>query len=99
MWWRPSGSPSSAAVARARLLEFGVRYFEFTGDAMIKHLVAATVALGTFTFSGANAADLPLPVKPPPPPPAWTWTGCYVGIEGGGAMGNDRVTASAGART
>jgi outer membrane immunogenic protein len=66
---------------------------------MIKHLVAATVALGTFTFSGANAADLPLPVKPPPPPPAWTWTGCYVGIEGGGAMGNDRVTASAGART
>jgi outer membrane immunogenic protein len=64
---------------------------------MIKQLVAATVALGTFTFSGANAADLALPIKAPPPPPAWTWTGCYVGIEGGGAMGTDRVTATTGA--
>jgi outer membrane immunogenic protein len=66
---------------------------------MIKQLIAATVALGTFTFSEANAADLSLPLKAPPPPPAWTWTGCYVGIEGGGALGNDRVTASTGALT
>ena len=58
-------------------------------DAMIKELVAATVTLGTFTFTGANAADLSLPLRAPPPPPAWTWTGCYVGIEGGGALGND----------
>jgi outer membrane immunogenic protein len=65
---------------------------------MIKRLIAATVALGTFTFSGANAADLPLPMKaPPPPPPAWTWTGCYGGIEGGGTIGNDRVKANTGA--
>jgi outer membrane immunogenic protein len=64
---------------------------------MIKHLVAATVAFGTFTFSGANAADLALPIKAPPPPPTWTWTGCYVGIEGGGAMGTDRVVATTGA--
>jgi outer membrane immunogenic protein len=78
--------------------EFSAHYPEFTGDTMIKQLIAATVALGTFTFSGAHAADLPLPVKaPPPPPPAWTWTGCYVGIEGGGAIANDRVTASTGA--
>jgi outer membrane immunogenic protein len=65
---------------------------------MIKQLVAATVALGTFTFSGAYAADLPLPVKaPPPPPPVWTWTGCYAGIEGGGTIGNDRPVANTGA--
>jgi outer membrane immunogenic protein len=65
---------------------------------MIKQLLAATVALGTFTFSGAYAADLPLPVKaPPPPPPVWTWTGCYGGIEGGGAIGNDRPVANTGA--
>jgi outer membrane immunogenic protein len=63
---------------------------------MIKQLVAATVALGTFTFSGANAADLSLPLRAPPPPPARTWTGCYVGIEGGGALGNDRVTGNTG---
>ncbi len=78
--------------------EFDARYPEFTGDTMIKQLLAATVALGTFTFSGAYAADLPLPVKaPPPPPPVWTWTGCYVGIEGGGAIGNDRPVANTGA--
>ena len=72
-------------------------FWGLRGDAMIKHLVAATVALGTFALSGANAADLALPVKAPPPPPTWTWTGCYVGIEGGGAMGTDRVTATTGA--
>jgi outer membrane immunogenic protein len=70
---------------------------EFTGDAMIKQLVAATVALGTFTFSGANAADISLPLKSPPPPPVWTWTGCYVGLQGGGAMGTDPVVANTGA--
>jgi outer membrane immunogenic protein len=63
---------------------------------MIKQLIAATFTLGTFTFSGANAADLPLPVKAPPSQPAWTWSGCYVGIEGGGALGNDRVVANTG---
>jgi outer membrane immunogenic protein len=67
---------------------------------MIKQLVAATIALGTFALSGAYAADLPLAVKaPPPPPPVWTWTGCYVGIAGGGAMATDSVVANTGALT
>jgi outer membrane immunogenic protein len=66
--------------------------------AMIKQLTVATVALGTFALSEANAADLAIPLKAPPPP-AWTWTGCYFGIEGGGAMGNDRVTATTGVNT
>ena len=66
---------------------------------MFKHLVAAAVALGTCSLSAANAADLALPLKAPPPPPTWTWTGCYIGIEGGGAMGTDRVAASTGAQT
>jgi outer membrane immunogenic protein len=63
---------------------------------MIKQLFAATVALGTFTFSGANAADLPLPAKAPPLPPARNWSGCYLGIVGGGVLGNDRVVATTG---
>jgi outer membrane immunogenic protein len=63
---------------------------------MIKQLVAATVAIGTLTFSAANAADLSVPLKTPLPPPVWTWTGCYVGIEGGGALGTDPVVASTG---
>jgi outer membrane immunogenic protein len=67
---------------------------------MIKQLVAATAALGTFALSGAYGADLPLAAKAPPSPPlAWTWTGCYAGIEAGAAMGNDGVTANTGALT
>src|SRR6516225_6166070 len=39
--------------------------------------------------SQSVAADLSRPVytKAPPPPPLYSWTGCYLGIEGGGAWG------------
>jgi outer membrane immunogenic protein len=36
--------------------------------------------------ASAYAADLPVRAPPPPPPPVLSWTGCYVGINGGGAF-------------
>jgi outer membrane immunogenic protein len=50
-------------------------------------LLGSFVAL-TMGGSAAIAADMPL--KAPPPPVVWSWTGCYIGIEGGGAWGRSR---------
>jgi outer membrane immunogenic protein len=46
----------------------------------------------TMGGSAAMAADMPL--KAPPPPVVFSWTGCYVGIEGGGAWGRSKHTQS-----
>ncbi len=48
-------------------------------------LVSAVSALALTQI--ASAADLPrkAPAYMPPPPPPFTWTGCYIGINGGGA--------------
>jgi outer membrane immunogenic protein len=54
---------------------------------MKKLLLGSFVAL-TMGGSAAIAADMPL--KAPPPPVVWSWTGCYIGIEGGGAWGRSR---------
>jgi outer membrane immunogenic protein len=54
---------------------------------MKKLLLGSLVAL-TMGGSAAIAADMPL--KAPPPPVVWSWTGCYIGIEGGGAWGRSR---------
>jgi outer membrane immunogenic protein len=43
--------------------------------------------------SAAIAADMPL--KAPPPVAVFSWTGCYVGIEGGGAWGRSKHRAPA----
>src|SRR5229473_7752419 len=53
---------------------------------MKKLLIGSFVAL-TMGGSAAIAADMPLKA---PPPVVWSWTGCYVGIEGGGAWGRSR---------
>ena len=53
------------------------------GDNMKRLLLGSFVALAM--GSAAVAADMP--VKAPPPVAAFSWTGCYVGIEGGGAWG------------
>jgi outer membrane immunogenic protein len=53
---------------------------------MKKLLLGSLVAL-TMGGSAAIAADMPLKA---PPPVVWSWTGCYVGIEGGGAWGRSR---------
>jgi outer membrane immunogenic protein len=53
---------------------------------MFKKLVTASIAAATMTAS-AYAADLPVRQPPPPPPlPVYGWTGCYVGVNGGGAF-------------
>ena len=55
---------------------------------MKKLLIGSVVAVATIGGSAAMAADMPL--KAPPPPVLFSWTGCYVGIEGGGAWGRSR---------
>jgi outer membrane immunogenic protein len=54
---------------------------------MKKLLIGSFVAL-TMGGSAAIAADMPL--KAPPPVAVFSWTGCYVGIEGGGAWGRSK---------
>jgi outer membrane immunogenic protein len=53
---------------------------------MKKLLLGSFVALAM--GGAAMAADMPL--KAPPPVAVFSWTGCYVGIEGGGAWGRSR---------
>jgi outer membrane immunogenic protein len=53
---------------------------------MKKLLLGSFVALAM--GGAATAADMPL--KAPPPVAVFSWTGCYVGIEGGGAWGRSR---------
>jgi outer membrane immunogenic protein len=53
---------------------------------MKKLLLGSFVAL-TMGGSAAIAADMPVKA---PPPVVWSWTGCYVGVEGGGAWGRSR---------
>src|SRR5712671_5345055 len=53
---------------------------------MKKLLLGSFVALAM--GGAAMAADMPL--KAPPPVAVFSWTGCYVGIEGGGAWGRSK---------
>lgn len=62
----------------------------------MRKLLLGVVGLAAFAAGGvANAADLPPVYKAPPivTAPVSYWTGCYVGIEGGGAWGRSRHTA------
>jgi outer membrane immunogenic protein len=57
-------------------------------------LAAALVSVAT----AASAADFPVePMKAPLPAPIlFSWTGCYVGVEGGGASGQGEQIANGG---
>ena len=56
----------------------------------------ANVALFVLlTFGPARAADLGA-YKAPPVPAMYSWTGCYIGVEGGGAWGTSNHTAESG---
>jgi outer membrane immunogenic protein len=63
---------------------------------MKKYVAAGIVA--TLALTGtAIAADMPAPVyrkAPPPVAPVYSWTGCYIGVEGGGAWGTSRHTGA-----
>jgi outer membrane immunogenic protein len=63
----------------------------------MKKIVSIFAAfLGVTT--AAYAADVPAPVKAPPAAPAaFDWSGCYIGVEGGGAWGRSEQVAAAGA--
>jgi outer membrane immunogenic protein len=58
------------------------------GVVMNKLLLGSFAIALTMGGSAAMAADMPL--KAPPPPVLFSWTGCYVGIEGGGAWGRSQ---------
>ena len=61
---------------------------------MKRFLIAAAglVALATPALA-ADMAPAPVYTKAPPPPvvAVYNWTGCYLGVEGGGAWGNGSV--------
>lgn len=56
----------------------------------MKQLLASTLLI--LTSASAMAADMPIATKAPPRVMAvpYSWTGCYIGIEGGGAWGRSR---------
>jgi hypothetical protein len=60
-----------------------------TGDDMLRNLLLSSAALAALT-GAVHAADLPSQAPPPVyvPPPVFTWTGFYLGINGGGAVGD-----------
>ncbi len=65
----------------------------------MKKLVLGATALIAVGVAPALAADLRAPYTKAPPiavAPIYSWTGCYVGIEGGGAWGRSRQTNLAG---
>src|SRR5690348_15853345 len=58
-------------------------------------ILTGVLALGA--AGAASAADMAVKARPlPPPVPVYNWTGCYIGIEGGGAWGRSRHTNQVG---
>jgi outer membrane immunogenic protein len=54
--------------------------------------LAISALLIATPLSIASAADMALKAPPPPPAPVNSWTGCYLGINGGGAWAKDGNT-------
>jgi outer membrane immunogenic protein len=81
-------SPSQHLEAFKAIMHVGLGNRQ--GVIMKKLLLGSLVAL-TMGGSAAIAADMPL--KAPPPVAVFSWTGCYVGIEGGGAWGRSKHRA------
>lgn len=52
-----------------------------------KIVSSLVVAVSLGVVQAASAADMPVKARAPVAAPAWNWTGCYVGINGGGAWG------------
>jgi outer membrane immunogenic protein len=67
---------------------------------MKKHVFGTAALFAAVAGGPAFAADLPAapqvyaPAPAPPPPPRFSWTGCYLGIDGGGAFGRARPVAA-----
>jgi outer membrane immunogenic protein len=62
---------------------------------MKRLLVTAVVISAALASGSALAADLYAPVKAIPAPlPYYNWTGCYIGINGGGATVRDKYAST-----
>ena len=58
------------------------------GGLTMKKLLSATAALAFVALTApANAADLPVKAPPMVMPALYNWSGVYIGVEGGGVMG------------
>jgi outer membrane immunogenic protein len=64
----------------------------------MKTLLAVGVAIGIFS-APAFAADMPANAPSPSVVPALNWTGCYMGVEGGGASGHTSHTSTSAGTT
>src|ERR1700719_4420442 len=59
-------------------------------------LLATTSALAVLaTLSAAGGADMPVKAPPAAPPPVWSWSGFYLGVTGGGSVGESAMTQNA----
>ena len=54
---------------------------------MTKNIVFGAVAALVLGTTAAGAADLPIKTKAPPPVAIYDWTGFYIGVSGGGSLG------------
>ena len=52
-------------------------------------LLTGVISLGAIGV--ASAADMAVKARPLPPVPVFSWTGCYIGVQGGGKWGTNRV--------
>ncbi len=62
----------------------------------MKKSLLGLATIGALIAGPAMAADMPLKAPPAPVAPAFSWTGCYIGVEGGGAWGHESVVATTG---
>ncbi len=56
----------------------------------MKKIFLGFVGVAVLVATPAIAADMPVKARPAPAPAAYSWTGCFVGIEGGGAWGRSK---------
>jgi len=63
----------------------------------MKRILLTTASLGVLgLLTPALAADLPYAKAPTMPQPVYDWTGAYVGVFGGGGLGNHNINNSTG---
>jgi outer membrane immunogenic protein len=56
-----------------------------------KLIVLLSGLLSVGAVATASAADMAVKARPLPPVPVYSWTGCYIGVQGGGKWGTNRV--------
>jgi len=60
----------------------------------MKKILLASIAASAILAASARAADMPVKAPPIAAAPVFSWTGCYAGIEGGGAWGRMKQVES-----